>query len=161
MADPSSGPPEPPDDVDAAFESIVAGFDAIPSLTPTDGSDGSDVGSDDPTDQHGGWDDLVPTEPTGSTGTTGNTEPADDPEDSFSPPPPPPLPRADGLTWLAWICAVGCPAVYLLLGALGWVWQDWQIGLVIAGFLGGFAVLVSRMRQDRSDDQGPDNGAVV
>ena len=149
MPDPTSRPSEPPDDVDAAFEAIVAGFEdaAAPPVVSDEPPD------DDPpaaTDT-GGWADLVP-EPTPA---------PPEPEETFQPPVPPPLPRADALTWLAWFGAVGAPAIYLLLSATGWIWQGWQIGLVLVGFLGGFALLVSRMREDSPDDHDPGNGAVV
>jgi len=149
MSDPAERPSEPPDDVDAAFEAIVAGFDDGSSPQPeTDDLRDDDRPSDGDT---GGWGDLVP-EP---------TPPPPDPEETFEPPVPPPLPRADALTWLAWIGAVGAPAIYLLLSAAGWTWQGWQIGLVLVGFLGGFALLVSRMREDSPDDHDPGKGAVV
>jgi hypothetical protein len=149
MAEPTPTPSEPPDDLDAAFDAIVAGF--TESTTPA--APGDDVAAPAETGEDtGGWDD----DPAGS------QPPAQpEPEESFQPPPPPPLPRADALTWLAWVGAVGGPLLYFLLSALGWSWQTWQIGILLGGFLGGFAVLVSRLRDDSPDDADPDQGAVV
>ena len=153
MTDPTPQPSDPPDDVDAAFDAIVAGFQAPTTpTTPIDDDTAPPESPDDP----GGWGDLAP-----PVDPRADAEAPPEPEESFQPPPPPPLPRADALTWLAWIGALGGPALYFLLSTLGWNWQTWQIGIVLAGFLGGFAVLVSRLRDDSPDDGDPDKGAVV
>lgn len=78
--------------------------------------------------------------------------------DRFVPPPAPPLPRTDALTRAAWVAAIGSPTAWISLSMLGWVWQSWQLASLAAAFLGGFGILVSRMRQDHDE---PDDGAVV
>ncbi len=161
MADPTPTPSDPPDDLDAAFDAIVAGFTS--STTPTtptdDKAEPPETGED-----TGGWGDLATPSGDASTDVVSGSVGAQaqpEPEESFQPPPPPPLPRADALTWLAWVGAVGGPVLYFLLSALGWNWQTWQMGILLGGFLGGFAVLVSRLRDDSPDDADPDQGAVV
>ncbi|MGI5351923.1 hypothetical protein ACQEU8_27600 [Streptomyces sp. CA-250714] len=94
-------------------------------------------------------------------------EPAEDEDEDgeghFEPPEPPPLPETDTTTKFAWLAALGGPL--LLIGTvlvqadLTW----WIITLGVGGFLGGFATLVTRMRDGRDDDDwdDPGRGAVV
>jgi hypothetical protein len=81
------------------------------------------------------------------------------PDEHFVPPDPPPLPQADAITWAAWAGVIGGPLVLLLVTALG-VTSGLLVVVAAAGFLGGFAVLLTRMRQQR-DPYDPDDGAVV
>lgn len=83
-------------------------------------------------------------------------------DDHFTPPEPPPLPDTDPATKFAWIAAIGGPL--LLIGAvmfdvyLSW----WIVTLGLGGFLGGFAALLSRLRDGHDDDlDDPGSGAVV
>ncbi|EST34569.1 hypothetical protein N566_18340 [Streptomycetaceae bacterium MP113-05] len=85
-----------------------------------------------------------------------------DDDDHFTPPEPPPLPETDPATTFAWIAAIGGPL--LLIGAvmfdvyLSW----WIVTLGVGGFLGGFATLLTRLRDDHDEDlDDPGNGAVV
>ncbi|MFJ3954354.1 hypothetical protein ACIPXV_30690 [Streptomyces libani] len=83
-------------------------------------------------------------------------------EGHFTPPEPPPLPKADVTTKFAWLAVVGGP---LLLVAMVLFQQPvtwWITVLGIGGFLGGFATLVARMKDDDEDDNDlPGSGAVV
>jgi hypothetical protein len=81
------------------------------------------------------------------------------PDEHFVPPEPPPLPRADAITWAAWIGVIGGPLLLLALTALGRS-SSVLVGFSAAAFLGGFAVLITRMRSQR-DPYDPDDGAVV
>lgn len=81
------------------------------------------------------------------------------PDEHFVPPEPPPLPRADAITWAAWIGAIGAPLLLVLLTAFG-VSSGLIVVGAVAAFLGGVAILVSRMRSNR-DPFDPDDGAVV
>jgi hypothetical protein len=83
-------------------------------------------------------------------------------DDHFVPPEPPPLPETDATTKFAWLAALGGPL--LLLGAvlfdvyLSW----WIVTLGVGGFLGGFATLLTRLRDGADDDlDDPGSGAVV
>ncbi|MGY1435149.1 hypothetical protein [Streptomyces reniochalinae] len=84
-------------------------------------------------------------------------------EGHFEPPEPPPLPETDVATKFAWLAAVGGPL--LLLGAIllqaDLTW--WIVTLGVGGFLGGFATLLTRLRDGRDDDDwdDPGRGAVV
>ncbi|MDT0323514.1 hypothetical protein [Streptomyces millisiae] len=86
----------------------------------------------------------------------------DEDEDHFVPPEPPPLPETDLTTKLAWIAVLGGPL--LLLGAVllqqRMTW--WLVTLGVGGFLGGFATLITRLRDGHDDDfRDPGSGAVV
>lgn len=82
-----------------------------------------------------------------------------DPE-RFIPDPPPPLPTLPPYKQLAWLGLIGGPLL-LLFGALAdYALPGWASGLGVLGFIGGFITLVATMGED-SDEDGPDNGAVV
>jgi hypothetical protein len=81
------------------------------------------------------------------------------PDEHFVPPEPPPLPRADLITTAAWVGAIGAPFALLLVVALGWTPAWLMIALTVA-FVGGFALLLTRLR-DQHDPSDPDDGAVV
>ena len=81
------------------------------------------------------------------------------PDEHFVPPDPPPLPRADAITWAAWVGALGAPLLLLLMTAFG-VSSGVVVVAAVGAFLGGVAILVSRMRSHR-DPFDPDDGAVV
>lgn len=78
-------------------------------------------------------------------------------EEGFSPPEPPPLPRPQH-AWdiVGWSGAIGGPLVLVANQVLAW--GGWISGVAIAAFAGGFAVLITRMRDERDHD---DPGAVV
>jgi hypothetical protein len=85
-------------------------------------------------------------------------EPADESE-GFVPPEPPPLPRGDAVSRLAWAGVIGGP-VFLLAAVIAWRTAPGILLLAaVAGFVGGFVVLVARMPKHRADDD--DDGAVV
>ncbi|MER7706170.1 hypothetical protein ABTX81_25160 [Kitasatospora sp. NPDC097605] len=83
-------------------------------------------------------------------------------EGHFEPPEPPPLPEADVTAKFAWLAVLGGPAL-LLFDAV--VWREvsgWPAWVGVAAFLGGFATLVVRMKDDDEDEpEDPHGGAVV
>lgn len=81
------------------------------------------------------------------------------PDEHFVPPEPPPLPRADLITWAAWAGAVGAPIVLLAMTALG-LSSGLLAAAAVTAFVGGIAVLITRMSSSR-DPFDPDDGAVV
>ncbi|MFE1290126.1 hypothetical protein [Streptomyces sp. NPDC058751] len=85
----------------------------------------------------------------------------EDDEGHFVPPEPPPLPAADTTAKFAWLGVLGGPALLLLAVLLGWDMTWWLTTLGIGGFLGGFATLVTRMKDDDEDHDDPGRGAVV
>ncbi|MET8676495.1 hypothetical protein ABZW18_02535 [Streptomyces sp. NPDC004647] len=86
----------------------------------------------------------------------------DDPDEGhFVPPEPPPLPSADTTAKFAWLAVLGGPLLLLLTVLLQWEMTWWIATLGIGGFLGGFATLVIRMRDDDDEDDDPGRGAVV
>ncbi|MFG2821051.1 hypothetical protein ACGFX4_16685 [Kitasatospora sp. NPDC048365] len=91
-------------------------------------------------------------------------EVAEDPDEGhFVPPEPPPLPQADTTAKFAWLAVLGGPAL-LLFDAL--VWREvsgWPAWVGVTAFLGGFATLVARMKNNDEDEgpQDPHDGAVV
>ncbi|GAA4814424.1 hypothetical protein [Streptomyces ziwulingensis] len=160
-APPAAGPAPP-----------AAGPD--PSGDGRDGSgDGRDRSGDEP-DRFG--DAPVPAGPLGSSvvfapGVGGPrdhslAEPADDDLDEddeghFVPPEPPPLPDGDTTARFAWLGVLGGPVLLLLAVLLGWEMTWWLTTLCVGGFLGGFATLVLRMRDDDEEGDDPGRGAVV
>ncbi|RII18252.1 hypothetical protein DSC45_10075 [Streptomyces sp. YIM 130001] len=88
-------------------------------------------------------------------------EPETDDEGHFVPPEPPPLPSADTTARFAWLAVLGGPLLLLLAILLGWPMTWWLATLSIGGFLGGFATLVARMKDDDEEDEDPGRGAVV
>ncbi|POX40108.1 hypothetical protein C3486_15020 [Streptomyces sp. Ru73] len=85
----------------------------------------------------------------------------EDDEGHFTPPEPPPLPQADVTTKFAWIAVLGGPLLLVLVMIFQWPVTWWITTLGIGGFLGGFATLVARMKDDDDDEPRPGGGAVV
>ncbi|MFC4561526.1 hypothetical protein ACFO4E_06635 [Nocardiopsis mangrovi] len=84
-----------------------------------------------------------------------------DETDHYIPPPPPPLPRGDLTSRLSWAALFGGPMV--LLGSMLFSVRlpGWLAFVAVAAFIAGFVVLVIRMGDRPSGDNGPDDGAVV
>jgi hypothetical protein len=77
--------------------------------------------------------------------------------DRFVPPEPPPLPRPrHTLDIVGWSAAIGGPTLLVANQVLAW--GSWLSGIGVAAFMGGFVLLVARMRTERDHD---DPGAVV
>ncbi|TDC71312.1 hypothetical protein [Streptomyces hainanensis] len=86
----------------------------------------------------------------------------DEEEDHFVPPEPPPLPETDLTTKLAWIAVLGGPLLLIVAVLLQQRMSWWIVTLGVGGFLGGFATLITRLRDGRDDDfTDPGSGAVV
>ncbi len=164
-----------PADEEAAWAQIVAAYGDQPDDTPDDASDearddppgdGPDADGPDADPDAGDREADGParsfTVYAAGTGPRDWHGPDDPNEDHFVPPEPPPLPETDPTTRFAWLAAVGGPL--LLLGAvlfdvyLSW----WIVTLGVGGFLGGFATLLTRLRDGHDDDlDDPGSGAVV
>jgi hypothetical protein len=84
------------------------------------------------------------------------SDPADE---HFVPPPPPPLPSTDLITRAAWASVLGVPVFLTLVVLLGRSLNGWLTALCAGAFIGGFAILVARLRGH--DPYDPDDGAVV
>ncbi|MFF8789697.1 hypothetical protein [Streptomyces sp. NPDC015125] len=83
-------------------------------------------------------------------------------EGHFTPPEPPPLPQADVTAKFAWLAVIGGPMLLVAMVLLQQPVTWWITVLGIGGFLGGFATLVARMKNDDEDDNDlPGSGAVV
>jgi hypothetical protein len=85
---------------------------------------------------------------------------ADGDDEHFIPPPPPPLPRLDPVAKGAWTALFGGPAFLLVSTSVGWTVPGWLTFAAVAAFIGGFAVIVTRMGDGPRDD-GPGDGAVL
>ncbi|MGK5450758.1 hypothetical protein [Streptomyces radiopugnans] len=86
----------------------------------------------------------------------------EDDEGHFVPPEPPPLPKGDPASRFAWLAVLGGPLLLMLTILFRQPVTWWIATLGIGGFLGGFAALVMRMRDDEDDDlDDPGRGAVV
>jgi hypothetical protein len=88
--------------------------------------------------------------------------PAEDPiwldDDHYVPPPPPPLPRLSGATILGMLM-IASALVVLGLGATLGLGGGLPLVLGLAGLTGGVAILLSRVRDFRRDDD--DDGAAI
>jgi hypothetical protein len=153
-----------PDIVDSLFADIVAGF-AEPSTDPVprwsvleDATPSSDADDEpEPEPRRGLSSRLV------RRGHDSEQQPApeEDLEGHFVPEPPPPLPAADPITRLAWAALLGGPILIVLAALLQISLESWVVVLALAGFVGGFATLVARMRDRPRQDDGWDDGAVL
>lgn len=169
----AAAPPEEPAvdpitadlDLDAAWRAIVAGYgstgtDPVPRWSATE-----DVEPEAEAPSTSSYRILRRPEPTadedwGLPAPESVPRPAEEPEEHYVPPPPPPLPRVHPHTKLAWLGVVGGPLLLILFTALDWSPFYGASVLAIAAFVGGFAALVYRMKDD-DPDLGGDNGAVV
>ena len=73
----------------------------------------------------------------------------------------PPLPESDRVTRLAWAGLIGGPVLIMIAAVFGLSLGGWVLVAALAAFLGGFATLILRMGDRRSDDDGWDDGAVL
>lgn len=80
-------------------------------------------------------------------------------DDHFVPPTPPPIPRTDMITMLAWVGVFGTPVLFAGAYVLGQSLPGLVSMIAVIAFVGGFGVLISRLRGH--DPHDPDNGAVV
>jgi hypothetical protein len=163
---------------DAAWEQIVAAYDEpvrdpVPRwparedlVSPAGGQPPPATGSGERGDRvdggYGDWGDLAD----GTDARVAADGPADpkdveDPDDHFVPPPPPPLPATDPLTKLGWVGLLGGPLALLLSALFGLGLDGWLGLLAVMSFVGGFVMLVARMKDRPPDDADPDAGAVV
>ncbi len=157
-------------DVEAAFADIVAHWDDA-SRTPVgtwpaqEDADPLEVvdttpepGDETPTMSFSAYD--GPTVPLAPAGWSPREELTSAEPEGYVPPEPPPLPRGDPIGWLAWCAVLGGP-VFLLMASLWWtdIGRFW-IMIAVLAFIAGFAAIVARLPNHRSDDD-PDDGAVV
>lgn len=153
-------------DFEAAWRAIVAGYGKTGTDQVARWSAAEDVETDTP-NAAGSWRVLRRSEPEESEDEAWGLpegQQLDLPdsieieEEHYVPPPPPPLPRVDGHTKLAWVGVIGGPLLLILFTALDWSPIPGANFFAIAAFVGGFASLVYRMKDD-----GPsgDDGAVV
>ena len=90
-----------------------------------------------------------------------NARGAGDDEEHYIPPDPPPLPHLDPVAKGAWTALFGGPAYLVLTSIVGWSVPGWAALLAVMAFVGGFAVVVTRLGDGPSRGEGPDNGAVL
>lgn len=160
-----------PDDVDAEFARLVAGYDDPPDPPPdgltsrrpwpaSEDVDDSDESpethepEEKPAPAVGGGLVISSTDPL-------NTEATWEDEGHFVPPPPPPLPRLEPMMLLAWLGVVGSVVVAVFATLVGWVIPRLVLGAMIVGFIGGVVVLIARLSREPPDPDHPDDGAVV
>lgn len=149
-------PPEDPrpEDEDAAWERLVAEFDAPPAEPVGRWPVSEDV------------DGGVP--PVSPVSRALEPEPVDDipepvewDEGHYVPPPPPPIPVAHPLTLWAWVALLG--GIVILIGSqlISYELSPAKSLIAVLMVVGGFVTLVARMRDSPPTDSGPDDGAVV
>jgi hypothetical protein len=162
-------------DIDAAFQEIVASYDAPtdarPSTWPASEDTNTDADPDRPATggQLARADHLRPLGPP-TLGPRDHTlaEPSDDDlldeddtaDEGYTPPPPPPLPRPSRNVVVG-VLAVIVGFVLFFRPSLLPVSSNGVMVLGVLGILGGAAVLVYQLRDGLSSDDDPDDGAVV
>ncbi|MGW1379131.1 hypothetical protein ACWD6P_33365 [Streptomyces sp. NPDC002446] len=181
MAERSPRDPRDPLDEEAAWAEIVAGYGEQPSFPATDDGKNDDKNDDDNGQPAAnattgkGKDEgerpspgsFVVFAPGVGPRDWSGAEPSDDDFDEsdeghFTPPEPPPLPKADATTKFAWIAVLGGPLLLMAMVLFQQPVTWWITVLGIGGFVGGFATLVARMKNDDEDDDHlPGGGAVV
>lgn len=87
-------------------------------------------------------------------------EPAEE-EEHFVPPPPPPVPMPSGPSAYGIAALIGGFAVLLVPTMAGDPVGPALLVLAIVAIVGGFGMLVARMRQDSPAQDDPDDGAVI
>lgn len=85
----------------------------------------------------------------------------DELEGHFEPPPPPPIPKLSKYAVLALVLVVLGILLLFLPGLAGLSGSDGVFALGVISILGGVSLLIWRLKEDRSDDDGPDDGAIV
>jgi hypothetical protein len=163
-----------PEDVDAAFARLVAGYDADADAAADRGDEARpwpeaedvDESADphSPSSESPGFDepDISMSEVYAISSTDPlNTEATWEDEGHFVPPPPPPVPRLEPLMLLAWVGVLGSVVVAVFATLIGWVIPQLVLIAMIVGFIGGIVVLIARISRDPTDPDHPDDGAVV
>ena len=145
--------------VDRAFAELVAGFH-LTAERPEPDWDGPTTGR---APAPGSVFELpTPLPPAAPPPALPAPDPADEPEprpaDRYDPGPPPPLPRPAWPVLVGWI-GLGYAVLTVLAIAIGIELPRWASWAGIIGFVGGFAVLVSRLPRQRPPDAG--DGAVL
>ncbi|HEX6447418.1 MAG TPA: hypothetical protein VF053_20145 [Streptosporangiales bacterium] len=143
-------------DDDAAWERLLADFNAEPADGPHPWPDAEDISEEERPKRRS----RVVRVQLDRDEPDDEDEPEDD-EEHFVKPDPPELPRGDVLTKVAWavmLLAIAYPIVSL---ATGWPLPGWAIALAVVVFIGGIVIHVLRIRDPRSDEPGSDDGAVV
>jgi hypothetical protein len=167
-AEESESPAAEEQDFDAAWREIVAGYGKTSTDQVARWSPAEDVETDTP-NAAGSWRVLRRSEPEDAED-DGWGVPEDRPrldlpdqveieEEHSVPPPPPPLPRIDFHTKLSWVGVIGGPLFLILFTALDWSPIPAATFFAIAAFVGGFASLVYRMKDDPPNHG--DDGAIV
>ena len=148
-----------PEQTDAAFDAIVAGWDVadVPAVPPWPVHEDLDVTTRDPDDPALRRSSL-PVED----GDYDIVRAAPDDDEHFVPPPPPPVPPASQATKYA-IVGLVLGFVFLVGGQrlLGFPTSNGSRYLGVLFILAAVATLVARMRDAPPVDDGPDDGAVV
>ncbi|MFN8158080.1 MAG: hypothetical protein U0R68_11725 [Candidatus Nanopelagicales bacterium] len=154
-----------PDDVELLFADIVAGYDQ-PATDPVPRwsvlEDAEALPPYDPPERPPLSSRLLRSSaPEPSEQPAPPSVPDHEVDDHFVPDPPPPLPETDRITRFAWAGLIGGPVMIMLAAILGIGLEGWVLVAALAAFLGGFATLILRMGDRRSDDDGWDDGAVL
>ena len=97
--------------------------------------------------------------PAGSQSRRSPEQPRPNDDEHFVPPTPPPIPRTDMITMLAWAGVFGTPVLFAGAYVFGQSVSSLVSMVAVIAFIGGFAVLISRLRGH--DPHDPDSGAVV
>ncbi|MGH3328088.1 MAG: hypothetical protein ACRDPT_09905 [Streptomycetales bacterium] len=157
LEDRAGEPPAPTNDEDAAWQEIVARYDAQPDDELPRWPEQENLADGDGVTSPAG-----PGRTEGAEGTPRARGGRPDAGDHYVPPPPPPLPRTDAVTKWAWLGLLGGPAYFFGAALVGWdEVSGWSAVLAIAAFTGGFVTLIARMKDRPPTDSGPDDGAVV
>lgn len=154
LSNPPAAEPAPGDE-DESWRAIVATFSAAPTGTPSWPA-AEELPNEGPVAGR-----LV--RPAGPADRSREPAEADDPaeDEHYVPPVPPPVPRPHPVTRWAALAVIGGLAVLILPAIFTEPVGPGLALLAVLAVLGGFATLVSRMRDAPPTDSGSDDGAVV
>ncbi len=153
-----SRPPDPtPDDIDARFAEIVAGWDVTAPDEPSGGL--TEPAAEDERPEPLPAAPAEPRRPTFQVAPSAwrvHTPPEEEDEEFVAPDPP--LPRGDVVFWVGVLGLALGPVVFIAWVLTGPHSTNLPLALAALGTIAGFAALIARMPGQRDED---DDGAVV
>lgn len=144
-------------DADSTTSGVDGASDSSATTTPTGfGEPGTANDPSAPSDRDDAAGDGTSAEPLPR---RAHEQPRPNDDEHFVPPTPPPIPRTDVITMSAWAGVFGTPVLFIAAYMFGQSVPGLVSFIAVTAFIGGFALLISRLRGH--DPHDPDSGATV